>query len=167
MKLHVYLSEDVNMAVSYLTLELNKIFNLMALFKTIQITSRYNPWISEETKQMMKERDRLHEEACRTGNWSEFKRLRNKVNNRLKYEENYYKKKKFQECRGDPKSSWKTLKSVLNWQSSESPSKLFYKGELKTKDKDIADSQNEYFIEKVKNLRNELPQQTDDPTIFL
>ena len=89
------------------------------------------------------------------------------MNNRLKFEENYFKKMKFQECKGDPKSSWKTLKSILNWQSSGSPSKLFYKGELKTKDRDIADSQNEYFVEKIKNLRNELPQQKDDPCIIL
>ena len=59
------------------------------------------------------------------------------------------------------------MKSVLNWETNGSPSKSFNKGELKTKSIDIADSQNEYFIEKIRNLRIELPQQTDDPSLFL
>ena len=66
------------MAVSYFTLELNRILNTMAPLKTIQIKSKYNPWISEETKVMMNERDKLHEEACKNGDWSEFKKIRNK-----------------------------------------------------------------------------------------
>ena len=79
------------------------------MLKTIQIKSKYNPWISEETKEMMKQRDKLHEDACKSGNWSEFKRIRNKVSNRLKFEENHHKKMKFQECKGDSKSSWKVF----------------------------------------------------------
>ena len=139
----------------------------MAPLKTIQIRKQYNPWISSETKDMMKERDRLHAAACTNGDWSEFKKVRNKVNNRLEFEENFYKQQKFKQCKGDPKSTWKTLKSVLNWHTTGSPSRLFYKGELKTKSIDIADSQNEYFIEKIKNIRKELPQQTEDPSLFI
>ena len=43
--------------------------------------------------------------------------------------------------------------SILNWNNSGSPTKLFYDGELKTKSKDIADCQNSFFINKTRGLK--------------
>ena len=65
--LGIYLSEDVNKAVEYFTNEINRILDVMAPLKTIQIRKQYNPWISSETKDMMTERDRLHAAACLNG----------------------------------------------------------------------------------------------------
>ena len=114
--------------------------------KTFQLKKNYNPWISKDTLNMMKERDRLHKIAGQHGtneNWDKYKRLRNQINNRLNYEEKQWQSLKLRECKGDSKTTQKTLKSILNWNSNGSPTKLFHNGELRTKTKEIADCQNE------------------------
>ena len=114
----------------------------------------------------MKSRDELHKLASETKcreDWVRYKHVRNTVNNRLKYEESAWQKSRLDACSNNSAKTWKNVKGILNWQSSGSPSKLFYKGSLKTKSQDIADAQNEFFIEKVEQIRANLPQPLSDP----
>ena len=69
----------------------------------------------------------------------------------------------FEECGKNSAKTWKNVKGILNWQSSGSPSKLFYKGSLRTKSQDIADSQNDFFIDKINQIRSNLPAPIADP----
>ena len=55
------------------------------------------------------------------------------------------------------------MKGILNWKSSGSPNQLFYKGALVTKHQDLADAQNEYFVEKITTIRNNLPLPNSNP----
>ena len=89
--------------------------------------------------------------------------MRNRINNRLKYEESHWQKKSLDECWSNPAKVWKNIKGILNWQTSGSPNKLFFKRSLRTKAQDIADSQNEFFIEKVNDIRANLPAPVADP----
>ena len=76
----------------------------------------------------MKVRDNLHKTASETNckdDWKEFKHIRNKINNRLKYEESRWQKIRLDECGPDPAKTWKRVKGILNWHSSAAPSKLF------------------------------------------
>ena len=62
------------------------------------------PWLRNETKKLMKERDELKSKTVKivqeggdaTEAWSEFKNIRNKVNNRRKFEEEDFKAKKLE-----------------------------------------------------------------------
>ena len=113
--------------------------------KTIQVRTNYNPWLSKLTKEMMIERDRLHQLAAQTQNsedWKAFKIIRNKINNRLRSEEKDWQRSKINECGDDSKKLWKSLKNILNWTSSGSPSQLFYNGQLVTKPQELARTQN-------------------------
>ena len=56
---------------------------------------------------------------------------------------------------------WKNVKGILNWKSSWSPNQLFYKGLLLTKPQAVA--QNEYFLDKITTIRENLPPPTSDP----
>ena len=47
------------------------------------------------------------------------------------------------------------MKSILNWHSSGAPSRLFHNGILYTKSQEIADTQNEYFLNKIKETKEE------------
>ena len=49
--LDVYLSEDVNIAVSILTNRINEVLDVIAPFKIIQIRKRYNPWMSQKEEE--------------------------------------------------------------------------------------------------------------------
>ena len=114
----------------------------MAPMKTIKVRPKYNPWLSQLTKEMMIERDRLHKLAAQTQkpeDWKAFKLIRNKINNRLKSEEKDWQRSKINECGDDSKKLWKNLKNILNWTSSGSPSQLFYNGQLVTKPQEVTD----------------------------
>ena len=85
------------------------------------------------------------------------------MNNRLKYEEYTGKRQALDECGENSSKTWKKVISILNWDSSGSPNQLFQKGFMRTKSSDIADSQNEYFVEKVQQIRENILQTLSDP----
>ena len=163
--LDVYLSEDVNIALNMFTEKILNILDVMAPLKTFQVRRKHNPWISNDTLQMMKERNQLQEIASKSNSnadWEKFRQVRNKVNNKLRYEEKYYQRKRLSETRGDSLKSWQVVKSILNWQSTGSPNKLFADGKLITKSQELADTQNSYFINKIKNIKEIIqPPQND------
>ena len=164
--LDLYLSTDVDEAVKIFSQRLTDILDVMAPVKTFQVRTKFVPWLSKDTVELMKERDRLHKIAAETNDkddWKEFKMARNKINNKLKYEESKWQKFRLEQCGLHSAKVWKNVKGILNWQSSGSPSKLFYKGKLRTKAQDVADSQNEFFIEKVNSIRSNLSDPTGDP----
>ena len=118
----------------------------------------------------MKTRDELHKEASKTKcreDWVRYKHIKNTVNNRLTYEQSAWQKTRLDACSNNSDKTWKNVEGILNWQSSVSPSKLFYKGSLRTKSQDIADSQNEFFIEKVEQIRANLSPPVSDPLVKL
>ena len=55
------------------------------------------------------------------------------------------------------------MKGILNWKGSGSPNQLLYRGSLRTKSQDIADAQNEYFVNKIETIRSNLPPALSDP----
>ena len=66
------------------------ILDTMAPMRTIQVRKKFAPWLSNATLDMMKQRDQLQKVAADTqhrDDWNKFKCLRNKINNRLKFEE--------------------------------------------------------------------------------
>ena len=63
--LEVYLSEDVDEAVHLLSKNLTNVLDEMAPLRTIQIRKNYNPFISKETKELMKARDKLQQLASK------------------------------------------------------------------------------------------------------
>ena len=164
--LDLYLSTDVNQAVQILSDKITFILDVMASIRTIQVRTNYAPWLSKETIRLMKERDNLQRiaaESKRREDWVQFKSLRNRINNRLKFEERSWQKTKIEQCGEDSKSVWKNVKGILNWKSSGSPNQLFYKGSLVTKPQQLADAQNEYFVDKITTIRDNLPPPTSDP----
>ena len=56
--LDLYLCEDVNTAVQILSSKIVFILDTMAPLKTIQIRTNYSPWLSKDTLDLMKERDK-------------------------------------------------------------------------------------------------------------
>ena len=69
----------------------------------------------------MKVRDELQKLASETkdrDDWARFKHMRNRINNRLKYEESHWQKLRLDECGNNPGKVWKNIKGILNWQSS-------------------------------------------------
>ena len=165
--LDIYLEEeDVNRAVRIFTENMTSILNRedMAPVKTIQNRKNYCPWISEETKDLMRQRDeavRKLNESRTPDNESEAKRLRKEVIDTLKEEkrENGRKKLEALEREKDTGKIWGCIKSYLNWnKQSGAPTMLVDKnGKPETSPKRLAELQNDFYITKVSKIREVLP----------
>ena len=81
----------------------------------------------------MKKRDEYQRIASITkdkSDWKQYKMLRNKINNTFKYEEKMWQKQKLLKVSYNPTKSWKMVKSILNWNGSESPSRLYHNDKI-------------------------------------
>ena len=165
----IYMCRDVDYAANLLTSKLLEVLNIHAPWIIFQERKHFTPWITLETLELMQERDSVKSEARSLSNlnsndsqklWEKYRKLRNKVNNRIKWEENNYKKEKIDKCNGCPSKFWSVAKGFMNWASSGPPSQLEVTKHnqitLCTKAADIAEYMNEYFISKVQNILSNL-----------
>ena len=80
---------DVNEATECFEDKLTMVLDSMAPLRTIQIRTKYAPWLSEETKNLMARRNAAQEKASQTDHpedWRQFKSLRNQVKSRSRWE---------------------------------------------------------------------------------
>ena len=158
----IYSCEDLDTAVQLFTNKLNNILNVMAPVKKIQVRTKYAPLISDNTKLKIKNRKQAHKIASETGrteDWNHYKSLRNSVTNTLKKEKEIWQKEKMDEYANDSSSTWRNI----GWTSGEQPSKLSVNGIVYQKPADLARIMNEFFINKVRNLRSNLPVNPESP----
>ena len=114
----------------------------------------------------MQRRDQAQTTAARTqcqDDWRIFKNLRNQVTSRLRTEESNWQTSKLSTCNGNPSEQWQHVLGWLGWKNCGSPNQLFHAGKMLNKPSEIADCQNEFFINKVKQIRENLPYQVSDP----
>ena len=131
----------------------------MAPVKKYQVRPKYAPWLTNTTKDLMNERDLAQKRAAKSGDsddWKEFKRLRNRINGLLKHEKRSWESRRLDSC-SSTSDIWKTVKNWLGWRTGGPPTQLVINGELKNKPKELADCMNEYFVNKVKDLRRKIP----------
>ena len=165
----VYCCLDVDDAAALLTSKLVDVLNTHAPWIIFQQRKYYAPWITSETVLLIRERDKVKEQAKQLASiegrdaseeqvelWAKFKNLRNQVSNRTGQEENMYKRKKVNENKDNPGGMWSLAKKYMNWSTPGPPSQLEVEKDKKitfvTKAKDIATTMNEFFITKVQNI---------------
>ena len=74
-----------------------------------------------------------------------------------KKEEIMYKSGKFTEVQDSPDIVWRTAKSFMGWKSTGTPTQLKVNNQLITSAKKIAKLMNEFFLNKVENIRASMP----------
>ena len=160
----VFQCQEVDRAVETFTVKFVDVLNLHPPWIVYQQRKHYNPWLTEETKEMMKKREELKKQAedfAIAGNneaaseaWKKFTEVRNKVTNRKRYEEVNFKSGKMAESTDSPSNTWRTAKSFMDWdQSGEPPHQIRVGSKLITKASLIASEINSFFIQKVRNIR--------------
>ena len=82
------------------------------------------------------------------------KKLRNKINNLKKSDEKNFKSNKIAENLDSPEKTWSTAKDFMGWKKQGPPHQLQVGGKLITKGRLIAQCMNEFFVEKVRKIRN-------------
>ena len=122
--------------------------------------------MSDNTKEKIKARNAAQQKASETGSpedWKEYKCFRNSVNSSLRKEKEFWQKRKLQEFAEDSRSTWQNVKNWLGWRSGGPSTKLVQTGEMFSKPSKLANIMNTFFIQKVRDLRNNLPQSPGDP----
>ena len=123
----VLIETDVDMGVEVFTEKFLNVLDLHAPWIKFQRRKHYSPWLTKETKELIKCRDNwkaVSEDLAKAGAteaWNKFKQVRNKVNNRKKYEENRFKAEKIRSTLDSPAQTWATTKGFYglegNWRS--------------------------------------------------
>ena len=77
------------------------------------------------------------------------------------------KKAKLKSSGDDTGTVWKNIKTWLGWSLGGPPSKLIENGSIFNKPRDLAKIMDNYFVSKVKNLRENLPPNQGDTLSLL
>ena len=158
----VFYCQDVDVAVETFTRMFKFVLDEHAPWVLYQIRKKFSPWVTEETIKLIKERNQAKLQASdlskrgidSSETWKKYKTLRNRVNNKLKYEELTYKQQKIKASLDSSADCWKTTKMFMNWSSNSGPpSQLHIKGKLVTKASILASEMNRFFIDKVNLIR--------------
>ena len=165
----VYAAEDVDTAAAIFTRKFNTILNNHAPWIIFQKRKYFSPWITEGTKELMKQRDVWKRKAVDLAKmsaghvteeqkdaWCEYKRLRNLVNNKKKYDENNYKRDKIAKNVDDPSKLWSQSKEFMNWKTTGTPTQIEVNNELITSASKIAGLMNTFFLEKISLIRRNM-----------
>ena len=161
----MYGCDDVDLATECFTRKFRYILNVHAPWVRVQQRKTFSPWITEETKDIMKQRDLWKQRAkdmalvspiacpAQIEAWNQYKMFRNQVNNRKKYEEQDFKTAKMTEVADSPDLVWKSAKSFMGWKTQGTPNQIKVGSQLVTSAKMIAQGMNEFFLNKVQTIR--------------
>ena len=158
----VYMARDIDDAVAFFTSKFSWILDRHAPWVKFQKRKHFCPSLTDKTLDLIKKRDAakkrfdvLSGSAGLDKNiaWDEFKKLRNKVNNLKKQDAVNFNKEKIVKHIRDPAKMCKTSKEIMEWNSAGSPTQIEVNYILITRACDIAKYMNEFFIDKVKNIR--------------
>ena len=158
-------SQCANQAAELPTVGLSRVLDKCAPIRTIQHRSKYAPHLSDETKKMMEKRNAIQQVAAETGNvedWREYRGLRNKCVAAQRMDREDWERKKLS-SKNSPAQMWKSVKGIVGWESSGPPTRLFHEGKSINSPSGLASTMNKFFINKVKGLRNAIPQVDLDP----
>ena len=161
-------TSDPDIAASHFSGTFGTILNRHAPLKTYQVRNNYSPWVSSATKEKMELRDRLKIEASEENNiekLAEYKQLRNEIKNDLVKDEKEHYRNKFYNREASVGGIWSSVNDFLGTSSrshSNSPNMISYNNQTLTAPRDIANSLNQIFIEKVRKLRNETNADTNE-----
>ena len=162
----IYKCESVDTAVKLFSDKITKVLDQLAPVKTIQTRTKYAPWLSTSTKELIEKRDQAQRRASSTSldeDWRLFKKLRNQVTSKLRVDKSDWQEDKLKNCSGNPGDQWQLVLGWLDWKTASSPTQLFHDGRMINKPREIADCQNNFFIQKVAQIRENLPPQVSDP----
>ena len=162
-------TSDPDIASSHFWGIFGSILNRHAPLKTIQVRNNYSPWVSSATKIKMRARDKLKIEASEESNHeklNQYRKLRNEIKNELERDKKEYYKTKFYNKEATISSIWNSVNDFLGTSSrshSSSPTLISYKNQTMSAPRDIANSLNQIFINKVRNLRSQSNDDSNEP----
>ena len=109
-------SEDPNLVWSHWKTKFLRVVNSHAPIRTRRAKLNNLPWINSALKNGMRSRDAAKKKAIRTKNpsdWANYKKLRNKINNKVKTTKASYYHNSFIQSEGNSRRTWKTINNLM------------------------------------------------------
>ena len=134
------------------------ILNKHAPLKVFQVRNNYSPWLSKETKELIKVRNTLRKEASEEScnvKYENYKKLRNNINQRLEKDRKDYYRSKFYQENPSISAVWRNANDYLNTSKrsfSNTPSIIKHNGRIISSPREVANALNDIFIKKVRDL---------------
>ena len=161
--------EDVNEMVRIFTDNVNRALDKVAPVKTVTIRSNHRFGLSDSTKELMKKRDKTRR-LIQTSSGNEkqvllqqYKTLRNKVTGKIRKENIDYNNNRIEKANNE-RELWNVANDVINPRKENDWNVLNEKGENVTAEKEVAETFNDFFINKVEDLKRNIdPGHVEDP----
>ena len=109
-------TNDVNIAVNYLTTELQNLFDKQAPFIEKRVKAKPSQWLNEDLKREMNKRDNLLRKARAEksdAKWDAYKKQRNICTKVIKKAKASYHHRLLNESRISPRKFWNSIKSLF------------------------------------------------------
>ena len=132
------------------------IVNRHVPLKKITVKNRPAPWLDNNLRALMMERDLAKKAFVKSGSMEDklrYCQLRNNVTKLNKIKRRDYYKQRLYDARLDGKKLWNVLNDIMGRKSNVSTPFVESNGLVLTKPSDIANHFNEYYVSKVANLR--------------
>ncbi|QQP41982.1 Uncharacterized protein FKW44_016510 [Caligus rogercresseyi] len=121
----------------------------VAPIKTIKVKTGKNLYLAPDTLKLMRERDKA------TG--SEYRRIRNQVSSMVKRDKVRTNVNKLHQSHNDPKVLWRLANEAIGNSSSPLPASVEVGGIPTVNNAETATAMNDFYIGKIKKLREGLP----------
>ena len=95
--------------------------------------------------------------------WRVYRGLRNKCVAAQWLDGQNWEKDRLSSSNNSPAKLWKSVKGIIGWGNTGPPTKLFHGGKYISSPAGLATTLNNFFINKVKNLRASIPLANSDP----
>ena len=153
---------DIDRMIEILEFKIHYCLDILAPVRRYKTQENYAPWVDRNLKAELKERKRLRKAAVnKTVDWSVYKLYNREVRSKLREAEDNYLKQ-FLDF-SDEKTGWKRLKQVSGLEhNSDQQITLKINGQIETDPRVLAPYMNQYFIEKIQKITDEIP---PDPVV--
>ena len=156
---------DTNTVANELVSIINQALNRVAPIKKMQMRNNYAPHLKEETKSLMKMRDRLKAVYQRTkeqADLTNYKRARNDACTEQRKDKKAWASNMVGKEENNPKRLWNSIKTVSGDNKTKAITKLIVNGGQLTTPETIANGQNHSFRNKITKMIKEMPAPEED-----
>ena len=164
----IYEHIDPNLAYNSLETKILELLDELLPIKKCQIKNGNKIWLSGNTRQLMEDRDVARNKAAATNSqddWKLYKTLRNKCTIKVRQDRKNQLNQQFNECikNNDAKQLFNITKKRWGNKNGGPPTQFQVDGKAINKPAQIAETQINYFSEKINKLKQDIPNTITDP----
>ncbi|XP_014299011.1 uncharacterized protein LOC106693924 [Microplitis demolitor] len=130
------------------------------IIKRVSLKWQSKPWFNKQIEKKIRQKDAMYIKAKREkcdSKWCEYRKLRNETIAELRITKQNYYEEQIVKHKQEPKRMWKKLKEIVGHKRiSEGPKEIIFDEVSYTDEKIIADKFNNYFIESIDKIVEEL-----------